>query len=92
MLSVEGSPAAAGLGVVTGDWMGVFEVVVAQAFRGRGLGRKLMNALRGWAWGEGARRAYLQVMEDNQPAIELYRRLGFETEYPYWYRTEGFTG
>lgn len=90
LVMVEGRPAAAGLGVMSGDWLGVFEVVVATSFRGRGIGRRLMNTLTGWARSEGASRAYLQVMEDNRAAIDLYRRLGFLTAYPYWYRTEGF--
>jgi ribosomal protein S18 acetylase RimI-like enzyme len=34
----------------------------------------------------GARIAYLQVTAQNEPALALYRRFGFDTAYDYWYR------
>jgi len=39
-----------------------------------------------WGWQNQARKAYLQVMLDNSPALHLYARLGFQEEYQYWYR------
>ena len=41
-----------------------------------------------WPGGDcnGARHAYLQVVEANQPARTLYHALGFCDLYRYWYR------
>jgi N-acetylglutamate synthase len=40
----------------------------------------------GWAAGQGARQLYLQVEEDNLPALRLYGRLGFRPSHHYHYR------
>jgi len=39
-----------------------------------------------WAKNRGARRAWLQVVTTNIPAVSLYRSLGFEEVYRYAYR------
>jgi ribosomal protein S18 acetylase RimI-like enzyme len=76
---------AAGLAVAEPPWAGLFEINVAPEYRRRGLGRVLSTALLSWAHSAGAERAYLQVLADNEPAIALYRKLGFEVAYRYWY-------
>jgi N-acetylglutamate synthase len=77
------APAAVARGVVTGDWLGISLVEVDPAARRRGLARRVTRALVGWAAGEGATRAYLQVEEHNTAAVELYRSLGFTTHHTY---------
>ena len=66
----------------------IHNVVVAPECRGRGLGRKLCAALIGKVAERGAKTAYLQVVQTNDIAKKLYRTLGFERVYTYWYRRE----
>jgi ribosomal protein S18 acetylase RimI-like enzyme len=51
---------------------------VHRAWRRRGLGMQLVDAAIGWAQGEtGLQWIDLEVLSENQPAIELYLRAGF---------------
>jgi GNAT superfamily N-acetyltransferase len=73
------------LGVREDDWVGLFDIIVRPDVRRRGFGRRIVQALLGWAARTGAERAYLQVAEGNAPAVDLYGSLGFETAYTYRY-------
>lgn len=77
---------ACGLAKIENDHVGLFAVHTAPALRGRGLGRAVVAALLADARLHGARIAYLQVTAQNEPALALYRRFGFEAAYDYWYR------
>jgi N-acetylglutamate synthase len=68
---------------VDGRWAGLFAVEVAPAHRRRGLGRAVSVAALRWAARRGARRVYLQVVDDNTAAVELYRALGFDVHHDY---------
>jgi ribosomal protein S18 acetylase RimI-like enzyme len=74
------------MGVLERGWLGVFDVAVDPRLRGRGYGRRVMLHLLGWGKAQGALNAYLQVARENLPARKLYARLGFHTQYHYWYR------
>ncbi|KAB8075879.1 acyl-CoA N-acyltransferase [Aspergillus leporis] len=50
---------------------------VVPAVRGRGIGDALIAAVEEWAQGIGATRLRLEVVEDNNPALNLYLRNGF---------------
>lgn len=51
---------------------------VDPAYRGLGIGRKLVDALLRWAWRGPADRVTLWVVDSNRPARALYRSFGFE--------------
>lgn len=77
---------ACGLGVLDGECFGLFDLVTAPKLRRRGLGLRLVSGMLDWARSRGASSAYLQVVEGDRPARHLYRKLGFEELYHYWYR------
>ena len=82
----DGRPMAMAIGVVQGDHMGLFDVLVMPHARRRGLARRVTESLYAWAFQQGARFAYLQVVATNQAAIPLYTEQGFRTVYDYEYR------
>ena len=55
----------------------ICNVVVQDAYRGRGIGRRLVEAASGEAQALGAEGVLLQVHRDNEPALQLYTSLGF---------------
>ena len=73
-------------GVVDGDWLGFFNVVTIEEYRRQGAAFATTVALAEWAQKLGSTKAYLQVMTSNEPAMALYRNLGFQERYQYWYR------
>lgn len=78
-------PMAMAIGAVSGDHMGLFDVLVMPQARRRGLARKVTESLYAWAWSHGARFAYLQVVATNAAAMPLYAAQGFRTVYDYEY-------
>jgi ribosomal protein S18 acetylase RimI-like enzyme len=85
-VEAEGRPMAMAIGVVQGDHMGLFDVLVMPHARRRGLARRVTESLYAWAGRHGARFAYLQVVATNQAALALYAAQGFCTAYEYEYR------
>ena len=81
-----GRPIAVGLAVAVGSWLGLFEIIVAPGHRREGIGRRFTRSLMDWGAARDARRAFLQVVAENDRAIGMYETLGFEFAYPYWYR------
>ena len=63
-----------------GAWSAWIEdVVVAESFRGKGIGASLLSALLDWAREKGATRAQLLADRTNDPALDFYRRLGWQS-------------
>ncbi len=79
---------ACGLGVYDDGYVGLFDIVTAEAHRRQGYGRELVESLLGWGILCDALYAYLQVVAENKPAVTLYQKLGFEEVYRYWYRVK----
>jgi len=60
----------------------VHDLAVAPKFRGRGIGKALLDAVAADARALGCCKVTLEVRADNAKAIELYRRAGFESTQP----------
>jgi ribosomal protein S18 acetylase RimI-like enzyme len=59
---------------------GTLGIGLLPEFRGRGIGRQLMQTTIAAAWQRGITRIELTVREHNANAIALYKRLGFKIE------------
>ena len=84
-LMLNGKPAACVSAAIENGYMLMQNVVVASEFRGKGLGQKVCSAILEKACEAGAHHSYLQVVQGNEPAIHIYKKLGFEKIYSYWY-------
>ena len=82
----EGRIAATGLGILDRGYAGVYAINVHPDFRRKHLASRIVQRILLEAGKNGAEKAYLQVVHDNLPAIELYRSLGFSKIYEYSFR------
>lgn len=82
------SPAAIGIAVIDGSWVGLFDIITDPDQRRQGHGRAMTETMLAWAATQGAERSYLQVVSTNEAAVAMYDALGFTESYRYWYRTE----
>ncbi len=64
----------------------LFSLRTAPAEQGKGYAKLLVAHLLAWGREQGAHTGFLQVDENNMPAIAVYRRFGFLPRYPYWQR------
>ena len=71
---------------VGAGWAGITAVEVDPARRRAGLGTALTRRVCAEAARRGARRVFLQVETDNEPARALYERCGFGYSHQYHYR------
>jgi RimJ/RimL family protein N-acetyltransferase len=60
--------------------VGELGLMVAEGERRRGIGTALMEEAVKWARGAGVTKLELHVFPHNEPAIALYRKLGFQEE------------
>lgn len=72
----------------------ILTIAVARAHRRHGLGWQLMDAALRELYGQRAEALFLEVDETNQPALGLYRRLGFRQvgRRPAYYDRPGAAG
>ncbi|MGL5826173.1 MAG: GNAT family N-acetyltransferase [Nocardioides sp.] len=79
------SDIASGRATYAEEWLGLRGIEVVAGRRRRGYGLAVMSALLEWGAEHGARTAYLQVFDDNAPALALYTKLGFSVHHTYRY-------
>ncbi|SEQ39413.1 Acetyltransferase (GNAT) family protein [Treponema bryantii] len=84
-LIYEGKPAACASAAIENGYMLLQNVVVSPELRGHGLGKKVCSALLEKSQKESAHHSFLQVVQTNDIAVNLYKKLGFEKLYSYWY-------
>jgi ribosomal-protein-alanine N-acetyltransferase len=56
----------------------VLTVDVLPAYRRRGVGQKLLQEIEQLFKSKGAKSSYLEVREDNVPALQLYEKCGYK--------------
>ena len=83
---IDGKSVGCGLGVIEGNFIGLFDIVIAPDYKGQGYGKQLIESLLDWGRINGCKTEYLQVMTNNSIAQNLYKKIGFEEVYKYWYR------
>ena len=85
LLREDGRVLATALGTLSPGWLGLSCLAVREDARRRGIARAMLAALASWA--QGAERLWLEVEDDNAPALALYGRLGLERAGGYAYLT-----
>ncbi|MGB8451338.1 MAG: GNAT family N-acetyltransferase [Anaerocolumna sp.] len=75
-----------GLGILDRDYVGVYAIHVREDYRKKGLARSLCTCILKEGIKKGVKKAYLQVVAGNDPALKLYQSLGFQNLYTYWFR------
>jgi ribosomal protein S18 acetylase RimI-like enzyme len=70
-----------GIDQVNGDrYAYIFLLYVSPSHRGQGVAKALLNHAENWARNRGDRQIGLMVFETNQPALNLYRNFGYQTQ------------
>lgn len=75
---VDGEPAGICKLAIRGDQGWIAGVGVGVPYRGAGVGEALMRGVMDEGRTRGLRRIWLEVLVQNEPAIRLYEKLGFE--------------
>jgi ribosomal-protein-alanine N-acetyltransferase len=65
-------------GMVVVDEFHLHNIAVHPDFRGRGIGRELLESIQSWCEDNDMRRILLEVREDNEIARHLYLSIGYE--------------
>lgn len=85
--SINGEIAALAMAVVDQGYVGIYDVITAEAYRNQGLCSyllwSLLNECKPYAFN-----SYLAVVAANEPAKRVYAKLGYQEAYTYWYRVK----
>ena len=88
---INGEIAGVGCGVVERGYAGIFDIIVKEEYRRQGYAQEIVEAILMEAGNRGADKTYLQVMMDNAAALKLYKKMGYNESYRYWYRKRSLT-
>lgn len=77
---------AVAMGSVEKNKIGIFNVYVKDTHRKKGYATEILEGLLVEARKINVEKAYLQVMETNEKAVKLYKKMGFVPKYRTWYR------
>ena len=83
-----GKIVACGSCVIERGYAALLNIIVDEAQRGKGYGYEICASLLGEAVRHGAVNTYLQVVQANTKAVNLYTKLGYKKLYEYWYRVK----
>jgi ribosomal protein S18 acetylase RimI-like enzyme len=75
-----------GYGVIENGFVGIFDIVVKENRRGNGHGKEIVQTILSEAGKAGIKKSYLQVVNNNTIAKNLYGKLDYKEKYKYWYR------
>jgi ribosomal protein S18 acetylase RimI-like enzyme len=78
--------AGCGYGVIENEYVGLFDIVVRENSRGNGYGKEIVETILSEAGKAGIKKSYLQVVNNNEIAKNLYKKIGYREKYKYWYR------
>ena len=84
-----GAVVSMGVGVVDDGYFGIFNIVTSLSAQRKGYSFALISDLLRWARQLNAHTAYVQVKQENEGALSLYKKLGYSEGYNYWYRVGG---
>ncbi|MDO5424945.1 MAG: GNAT family N-acetyltransferase [Eubacteriales bacterium] len=88
---IDGRMVASGLGILDRGHVGLYAIYVDASCRHKGFARAICSTILTEAKKKGADHAYLQVVQGNTFAKELYASLGFQDFYTYWFRAKELT-
>lgn len=74
------------MAVVEEARIGIFNIFVKENKRKKGYATEIIKAILVEARKINIRKGYLQVINNNEHAIKLYKKMGFEEKYRTWYR------
>ena len=86
-VEIDGRMVASGLAIRDREYAGIYAIYVSPACRRRHYARAICSTLLREASERGVKKAYLQVVQGNAPAKGLYRSLGFDDLYTYYFRS-----
>lgn len=81
-------PVAVGMAVLEHGAIGIFDLCVAPAYRGRNFEKRIMQALLAQGRMRNAEYAYYQLEGNDRVAEALCKQFGFQNAYHYWYRVK----
>ncbi|RAS73152.1 GNAT family N-acetyltransferase [Priestia endophytica] len=76
-ISTQNETIGLGTVVVEEGWGCISNIVVNPRHRRKGIANQIINHLSKWAYKNGAHHMYLQVIQTNHPAVNLYKKIGF---------------